>query len=69
MSDDIEAAFVAGAVVALRKRAVRQARIAADGTAVGARNAIIRQGEAAIADGLARVLNELADDFEAERAP
>jgi hypothetical protein len=64
MTDDIEAAFVAGTVVALRRRAQRQAQIAADGTAVGKRNATIRQGEAAIAERLARVLNELANEFE-----
>jgi hypothetical protein len=62
--DPLESAFLAGAITALRRRAARQARIAADGTMDGPRNAIIRQGESAVALRIAQALNELADELE-----
>ena len=68
-ADPIESAFLAGAVTALRRRAARQARIAALGTTRGERGAIIRQGEAAIADLLEAALTEIADDLEQGGAP
>jgi hypothetical protein len=56
MTDDpVEAAFLAGAVTALRRRAARQARIAADGR---------QGGESAVAFRVAQALNELADEIE-----
>ena len=54
MGDPIEFAFLAGAITALRRRAARQVRIAADGTTSGSRNAVIRQGESAVALRVAR---------------
>jgi hypothetical protein len=63
-ADPIKFAFLAGAITALRRRAARQARIAADGTTNGSRNAVIRQGESAIALRVAQTLNELADELE-----
>ena len=68
-ADPIESAFLAGAVTALRRRAARQARIAEDGTTSGERNAVIRQGESAVALRLALALNELADELEQDGAP
>jgi hypothetical protein len=62
--DPIESTFLAGAITALRRRAARQARIAADGTTNGSRNAVIRQGESAVALRVAHALNELADELE-----
>jgi hypothetical protein len=54
-ADPIECAVMAGAVTALRRRAARQARIAADGR---------QGGESAVALRVARALNELADELE-----
>ena len=67
--DPIELAILAGAVTVLRRRAQRQARIAADGTTIGERNTIIRQGEAAIALRIAAALGETADELEQGGAP
>jgi hypothetical protein len=64
--DDLEAAFRAGAIVALRKCATRQAEIAASWTTVGERGAVIRAGEAAIALRISAALGDLAAEFEAE---
>jgi hypothetical protein len=64
MVDAVEEAIVAGAIAALRRRAERQAAIAKGWTAYGERNAVIRQGEAAIAARLAAVLASLADELE-----
>jgi hypothetical protein len=63
-ADPIESAFLAGAITAVRRRAARQARIAADGTTNGSRNAVIRQGETAVALRVAQVLNDLADELD-----
>jgi hypothetical protein len=63
-ADPIESAFLAGAVTAVRRRAARQERVAADWTAHGSRCAVIRQGETAVALRVAQVLNELADELE-----
>ena len=68
-ADPIESAFRAGAVAALRRRAARQAKIAADGTTNGKRGAIIRSGEAVLAVGLASVFSELAAEIECEEGP
>jgi hypothetical protein len=54
-ADPIESAVMAGAVTALRRRAARQARLAADGR---------QGGESAVALRVAEALNELADEFE-----
>jgi hypothetical protein len=62
--DPIESAFLAGAVTALRRRVQRQDAIAKDGTTIGERNAVILQGEAAVAQRLAQAFNELADELE-----
>jgi hypothetical protein len=63
--DPFEDAICAGAVRALRRRAARQAKIAKDGTSIGERNVVIRQGESAIAARLATTLAALADELEA----
>jgi hypothetical protein len=63
--DPFETAMLQGAASALRNRAERQAKIAADGTTIGERGAVIRRGEAAIADRLATTLSALADELEA----
>jgi hypothetical protein len=60
-----ESDVVAGAIAALRRRAARQRQIARDGTALGERGVVVRKGEAAIAERLAGVLSQLADEFEA----
>jgi hypothetical protein len=62
--DHLEADMRLGAAAALRKRAARQAKLAKDGTSTGERGAIIRTGEAAIADLLAATLARLAAEFE-----
>ena len=54
-ADPVESAFLAGAVAALRRRAARQARIAADGR---------QGGESAVAIRVAQALTELADELE-----
>ena len=64
--DDLEAAIMAGAATALRRRAARQAQIAANWTAVGERGALIRSGEAAIALRISTTLHFLAAEFERE---
>jgi hypothetical protein len=68
-ADPIESAFLAGAIAALRRCAARQAQIAADGTTSGSRNAVIRQGESAVALRVAQALNDLADELEQGGAP
>jgi hypothetical protein len=67
--DPFEDAVCAGAVRALRRRAARQAAIAESWTARGARGAIIRQGEAAIALRIALALEETAAEIEQGGAP
>jgi hypothetical protein len=67
--DPFESAMLQGASRALRRRAARQMRVAADGTTVGERGAIIRSGEPAIALRLASALTQLADDLEEEATP
>lgn len=66
MSDPLEAAIRAGAIAALRRRAERQRRIAADWTVTGPRGEVIRSGEGAIALRIAAALDEAADELEAE---
>jgi hypothetical protein len=63
---DLEEEFFAGAIAALRRRAARQRDIAKSWTAHGERNAVIRQGEAAIALRIAEALDQTADELEAE---
>jgi hypothetical protein len=67
--DPLRIAMLQGASRALRRRAARQMRIAADGTTVGERGAIICSGEPAIALRLAAALTQLADDLEKEATP
>jgi hypothetical protein len=62
--DPFKIAILRGAVVALRRRADRQAKIAEAGTTRGDRGAPIRTGEAVLADRLAEVLSQLAAEFE-----
>jgi hypothetical protein len=62
----LELEMLTGAAQALRRRADRQAKIAADGTALGERGSSIMTGEAAIAVRIASVLSDLAAEFEAE---
>jgi hypothetical protein len=64
--DPLRIAMLQGASRALRRRAARQMRIAADSTTVGERGAIICSGEPAIARRLAATLTQLADDLEEE---
>jgi hypothetical protein len=64
VADDIETAFRAGAVAALRRRAARQAELAADGTTASERGVIFRTGEGVLASRLAAVLTVLADELE-----
>jgi hypothetical protein len=70
-ADDLALAMCAGAVIALRRRAERQATIARAGTtpAEGRPNVLIRSGEAAIALRLAECLSGCADELEAGRLP
>ncbi len=67
--DPLWTAMLQGASRALRRRAARQTRIAADGTTVSERGAIICSGEPVIARRLAAVLTQLADDLEEEATP
>jgi hypothetical protein len=67
--DPLRTAMLRGASRALRRRAARQMRIAADGTTVGERGAIICSGEPVIARRLAATLNQLAHEIEEEAAP
>ena len=69
MIDEIEEAVVAGAVLALRRRAQRQRAIADSWTVHGARGVIVRSGEAVIALRLAAALDQAAHELEAEVRP
>jgi hypothetical protein len=64
MADDIEDHILAGAVTALRRRASRQAQLAANGTIIGERGVIFRTGEGVLASRLAIVLTVLAEELE-----
>jgi hypothetical protein len=64
--DEIETAVCAGAIAALRRRAARQRKRAADWTIVGANGVRIVAGEGRIADRIADALDQAADEFEAE---
>jgi hypothetical protein len=66
---EIAAAICAGAVIALRRRAERQATIARAGTtpAEGRPDVLIPTGEAAVALCLAEALNRCAADLETGR--
>jgi hypothetical protein len=59
MIDQTEADILAGAILALRRRAARQAEIASSG----------RPSEAALALRIAATLADLASEFEREAAP
>jgi hypothetical protein len=63
-ADPLETAFRAGAVAALRRRAARQAELAAAGTTASERGAVIRTGEAVLAARLSSVLSQIAAEFE-----
>jgi hypothetical protein len=65
-ANDIELAILGAAAATLRRRALRQERMAQDGTIVGNRGAIIRAGEPVIAQRLADAFKELAEEFDAE---
>jgi hypothetical protein len=64
MADAIEAAIVAGAIAALRRRADRQRAIAKGWTAHGERGAIVVAGEGRVADRIAAALEAAADELE-----
>lgn len=66
---DLELAFRAGAIAALRRRAERQAAVAALGTvaAEGHPDVLIRTGETAIAARLAEAFAALAGEIESGR--
>jgi hypothetical protein len=65
-TDPIEAAFLAGAVTALRRRAFRQHQRARDWTVIGEKGERITSGEGAIALRIAEALDQVAADLEAE---
>jgi hypothetical protein len=67
--DPFETAMLRGAVLALRRRAARQARIAADWTTVGANGVRLTSGEGAIALRIAEALDQAVAELEAEAAP
>jgi|HubBroStandDraft_2_1064218.scaffolds.fasta_scaffold432080_1 hypothetical protein len=67
MIDALEADILQGAITALRRRAARQRKIAADWTVTGENGVVVKAGEAAIALRIAAALDELAAEF--ERAP
>lgn len=62
--DSFEAAMLRGAVIALRRRADRQAKIAEGGTTIGERGVVFRTGEEVLADRLSLVLSQLAAELE-----
>jgi hypothetical protein len=64
-ADPLESAFLAGAATGLRRRAGRQAQLAADGTSTE-HGSVIQTGEAAIAVRVAVALAALAAEFESE---
>ena len=69
MVDEIEEGIRAASVRVLRRRAQRQRDRATTWTVRGARGAIIRQGEAAIALRIALALDETAAEIEQGGAP
>jgi hypothetical protein len=66
VGDEIEEEFRAGAVVALRRRAARQRRRAADWTVTGENGVRVMAGEGRIAERIAEALDQTADEIEAE---
>jgi hypothetical protein len=66
VTDEIEAEIRSGALVALRRRAERQRKIAADWTVTGERGVQVMSGEGAVALRIAAALDEAADAIEAE---
>ena len=67
MDEEFQAAIIAGARRALRRRADRQRAIADGWTVHGASGVIIRSGEASIAMRIAEALDQAADDLEARQ--
>jgi hypothetical protein len=70
-ASELEAAIVAGAIAALRRRASVQAQKARDGTTSAGDahpHVVIATGEAATAVALARALERIAAEFDAESA-
>jgi hypothetical protein len=64
--DLFEAAILRGAALALRRRAERQAQLAADGMTIGERGVVFRTGEGALANRLSFAFASLADEIERE---
>ena len=64
MVDEIEAAIVAGAIAALRRRADRQRAIAKGWTVHGERGTVVVSGEGRIAERIAAALEAAADELE-----
>ena len=62
-ADQMESAIVVGAIAALRKRAEKQAELARAGSSTAKCGAIIRTGEATIAERLANAFGEVADEL------
>jgi hypothetical protein len=67
--DAWEAELLLGTVLALRRRADRQAKRAQDGTAHADDGSPIMTGEAAIAARVSLTLSQLAAEFELELSP
>ena len=67
----LEAAFTVGAMAALRRRADRQRKLAADWTVTGANGVRIVVGGGRRAERIAAALDQAADEFErsGRRAP
>jgi hypothetical protein len=65
-NDPIASAFLAGAVRALRRRAERQRKRAADWTASDANGVRIVAGEGRIAERIAEALEQAAEEIETE---
>jgi hypothetical protein len=68
VGDELEEAFRTGAVIALRRRAARQRKIAADWTVTGERGVRIVAGEGRIAERIAEALEQAAKELEREEA-
>ena len=68
MDDELEEGFRTGAVAALRRRAARQRKLAADWTVTGANGIRIVAGEGRIAERIAEALEQAAKELEREEA-
>jgi hypothetical protein len=67
-ADEFAADMLAGTIAALRRRADRQRKRAADWTVTGANGVRIMAGEGRIAERIAETFDQLANELEAEAA-